>query len=450
MDQREFMFLEPLFKEQSWIESVNYSEGSPDVDYNLNEFRNTWFSKKQSRCLFQCYSEHFKTPPLPEDISWLSVQPFHLMDTPIIIARSPRFRNESFPWNVVEKTHRGQIGFVGLPEEHKAWSMVFGKVKYLPVMNALQLARYIAGCRLFIGNQSFPMSLAMALGVPVVQEVFAGSSDCVFHRPQAVYWQGGPYHEPSMKTRYVSTTPNKEGLIELGPQENAFGLGDILTITPLARRLGEKAIMCLPKLISRFAPLFDGLCPVKITDDSPIFPDVGQRFIESKLRQFGFNDFKDRAELPCVKLSETEIAGAKDWLSSLNLSKRPLFVQTRCAKQWESVRSRPDEFFSPIMEILKRTFSLILPSNDWDLRTLAARLHSIGLYFGVNTGDWHIAISVGCRCLVMDSEPCDGYDPGLWRYDTPKVLYSGFDQTNIVERIPWLIDPKLYEERRNS
>jgi len=45
-------------------------------------------------------------------------------------------------------------------------------IEYRPVQNFLELAEIIAGCKFFIGNQSFPFSLAEALKVNRVLEVY--------------------------------------------------------------------------------------------------------------------------------------------------------------------------------------------------------------------------------------------------------------------------------------
>lgn len=444
-----FRWLEPLLRAQPWIRSVEFRESVPLVNFNLNDFRRTWFNPNfghaKRRRLFETYAEHFKQPPLPENVAWLSVDPISDPQRPVVIARSPRFHNVNFPWQVVSNNYAGRMRFVGHKDEYEDWTKRFGQTsEYVPVKNALELAQIIAGAELFIGNQSFPMSLALALNVPVVQETCLGTPDCIFHRPNAIYSDKNQVRLPDLKPhkfRFVSNKPNAEGLIELGPQINAFGLGDTLTVTPLAERLGNKSIMCLPPSIERFAPLFHGLCPTKITEDAPVFPNTGKRFIESKLMQFGFTDFTPGTVLPIFRLTDSEIKQGTEWLAEQNPDKPPLVVHTNCVKIWSHVRSRPPEFFHPILDVLRQSFAIVEIPDETDLRMLAAYYRAVGRYFGVNTGNWHLAAAVGCRCLVMDSEPVPGYDPSLWRYTVPQIRYSGFDQKNIIEAIPWLLQP---------
>lgn len=91
------------------------------------------------------------------------------------------------------------MAFVGLREEYDEWQFHFpGSAIYQPVQDALELAGIISGARIFIGNQSLPMSLALALNVPIVQEVSPNNSDCVFNRANAVYYRTGSLALPSV------------------------------------------------------------------------------------------------------------------------------------------------------------------------------------------------------------------------------------------------------------
>lgn len=63
------------------------------------------------------------------------------------------------------------MGFVGLQEEYEDMKKSIPHLRYHPVNDFLQLAQLIAGCKFFIGNQSFPYSLAEALKVKRALEV---------------------------------------------------------------------------------------------------------------------------------------------------------------------------------------------------------------------------------------------------------------------------------------
>ncbi len=68
---------------------------------------------------------------------------------------------------------------------------LFGPVEHLPTENFLQMAEYIAGADLFIGNQSSPMSVALGVGNPIIQETCLEQPDCVFPRDNVQYVTDG-------------------------------------------------------------------------------------------------------------------------------------------------------------------------------------------------------------------------------------------------------------------
>jgi hypothetical protein len=77
--------------------------------------------------------------------------------------------------------------FVGLVTEWDVFCDQFGRVEYLPVAHAAEMADAIRNCRLFVGNQSLPYAIAEGLKVRTIQETFLGSADCVFPRANAKY-----------------------------------------------------------------------------------------------------------------------------------------------------------------------------------------------------------------------------------------------------------------------
>ena len=91
---------------------------------------------------------------------------------PVCISRNP-FYLEGVPditkveeWNNwIERKLLDQAFFVGLPSDH-AWfeETMQVKVKYVPTSDGLELARYIAGAKMMIGNQSMPATLALGIG----------------------------------------------------------------------------------------------------------------------------------------------------------------------------------------------------------------------------------------------------------------------------------------------
>lgn len=488
MRMEQFERLLPLLAVQPYLSRAVFSDRYPGTTtaFDLNRFREQWGDKAirartgistlvRMHCHILGVDEKFH----PRD-SWLTV-PSPIQTGMFVVHRSARYRSSedaAFPWPMLVKRFKGRLLFVGLPAEHADFQRTFGvKTAFWQCADFLELARVIAGASGFIGNQSFPCALALAAGQRVLQESWPTSPDCVFSRENfltqpfteasVAAWESSTRDTMTLITekdlvkpltesdvslkqeisittapspRLVSTTPIN-GMIELGPQLDASGLGDTLTITPLAERLGKRAIMCLPTGIARFAPLFTGLCPVRITDDAPVFPDPGStRFIESKLRMFNY-ECEDGRTPPVVRLSPIEKAQAAKWIKKLKGEKPPIIFHTAVALKWAHMRSRPTEWWSPIRSELEKHFTLIeeYPDAPTPLRKLAARYRAVGRYFGVNTGNWHLAVAGGCRCLVVDADECEGYNPALWRYSMPTCEYVGFDVGNVIAKVPWLL-----------
>ncbi len=53
------------------------------------------------------------------------------------------------------------------------------------------MANAIGSAKLFIGNQSCPMAIALGLGKNVIQEVWPLNGNCILNRANAVYWKSG-------------------------------------------------------------------------------------------------------------------------------------------------------------------------------------------------------------------------------------------------------------------
>ena len=61
--------------------------------------------------------------------------------------------------------------FVGLPKEHEFFEWTFGvNIDYHKTDTLIDLFRVIKGAELFIGNSSFPLSLAIGMGHPQIKQ----------------------------------------------------------------------------------------------------------------------------------------------------------------------------------------------------------------------------------------------------------------------------------------
>lgn len=186
-----FEMLAPLLAAQPYVTKSQFTERHPGTDaaFDLNTYRRNWQDSDirtrtgiRSIVGMHCYTlgvfEKFKTPE-----PWLTVpDPIELPY--YTVHRSPRYQSDDFPWEILLKRFAGRLLFVGLSSEHSAFHSKFNvSLPFWKCADFLDLARVIAGSAGFIGNQSFPMSIALGLGKNVLQESWAASPDCVLPRP---------------------------------------------------------------------------------------------------------------------------------------------------------------------------------------------------------------------------------------------------------------------------
>lgn len=210
--RKQFDFLAPLLREQPYISDVIYSDSVPNVDYDLNIFRYYWRTNAISDWLRQNGHTHtpslmwihlgaFKVNDWSDETPWLRVEKAE-PPKPVVIHRSARYNNPNFPWSKIKNTFPGKLLFVGLKEEHKAWCNSYGVIDFYQVRDALEMARLIAGSKLFIGNQSFPYAIAEGMKHTTIQETWnngPNGSDCIFDRSNAVFYRTGVLVMPDVK-----------------------------------------------------------------------------------------------------------------------------------------------------------------------------------------------------------------------------------------------------------
>ena len=194
-------YLRSLFESQPYIGAVIHSKNCPDnVDVNFESYqafyrlmlgpdliklnmmcagvRSHHFPLKLSGVTL--HSEHVKymdgihfdldkhrdLQGWSQDHAWLKVDPVHVHD--VIINRSPRYNEDYFDYTLL-KEH--DCGFIGLKEEYDEFIKRYGFSDYIKVDNSLDVARYIAGSKLFVGNQSSCKAIAEGLKHPRLVEI---------------------------------------------------------------------------------------------------------------------------------------------------------------------------------------------------------------------------------------------------------------------------------------
>lgn len=181
-----FAQIEPLLDLQPYLWKAQWTGVLPaSVDYDMNQFRNLLMGHPNSGSIFNFHHKITGTQ-YPEDKPWLVVDfPLTVPHRPVVVSRSLRYRNPDFPWRKIWEKHKDRMLFVGTREEHTDFIDTVGDVPYLATSDMLALARVIYGAKVFIGNQSAPMAIALGLMTNVIQETWPEDANCIFARRTA-------------------------------------------------------------------------------------------------------------------------------------------------------------------------------------------------------------------------------------------------------------------------
>lgn len=138
------------------------------LDYDLDIFRKFSFMLDRGSIT----KWYFNVFGISADTSkpWLIAPKEEQYKDSIIVSRSHRYRAPFITYNFLNKYKN--VCFIGVPEEYNDIKKEVPNIKHLPVNDFLQMATIINSCKLFIGNQSFPFSIAEGLKVNRLLEVF--------------------------------------------------------------------------------------------------------------------------------------------------------------------------------------------------------------------------------------------------------------------------------------
>lgn len=167
LNEKMVAMLQPLLLAQKDFVTVDILKDQP-VDYNLDLIREYPFPLNRgniARWYFYIFAVNYDLGK-----PWLHVHPDQSMKDHIVIARSQRYRQPLIDYSFLRKYKK--IAFVGVPQEFDDMRQMLPDIEYRPVEDFLQLAQVIAGSKLFIGNQSFPFSIAEALKAKRMLEVY--------------------------------------------------------------------------------------------------------------------------------------------------------------------------------------------------------------------------------------------------------------------------------------
>ena len=176
-----FEFIAPLLRAQPYVtgatcdpkgrmEHWNYSP--PGMTHDLNAFRAQCGDIAHVHLAVSHAKPHGvrvdpAVPWLEPDPSWGPMG----CEGGLIVARSFRYRH---PKGRAKYPTDPRAWFVGLREEAEDFGL-----RHLPVSDAWDLARVVWQAGRFAGNQSFPLSVAVGLGVPHALETEPNCSNCL-------------------------------------------------------------------------------------------------------------------------------------------------------------------------------------------------------------------------------------------------------------------------------
>jgi len=158
--------LRPLLLSQDYINKVEKFTHDKAVDFDLDIFRDTP-QNLRAGSISQWY---FPVFGISCDLSvpWITLEKTRMAEEYIIISRSSRYNNESLDYSFLSRYPK--LGFVGIESEYNQIKRSIAKIEYFRVENFLELALIINSSGLFIGNQSFPYSIAESMKVPRLLE----------------------------------------------------------------------------------------------------------------------------------------------------------------------------------------------------------------------------------------------------------------------------------------
>jgi hypothetical protein len=160
------MFI-PLMKYQPQInECAVYN--AEVVDYDLDVFRNYSFLQDRGNIARWYFYVYAISPSLHKP--WLIAPLQTSYNEYIVIARSHRYRSPLIDYSFLQKFKK--IIFLGVEEEFVDMKQMIPNIEFKKVKDFLEMATIINSCKLFIGNQSFPFSIAEALKVKRILEVY--------------------------------------------------------------------------------------------------------------------------------------------------------------------------------------------------------------------------------------------------------------------------------------
>ncbi|HEY8781616.1 MAG TPA: hypothetical protein VIM16_08390 [Mucilaginibacter sp.] len=167
LNQKMVDMLSPLVSSQVYIEKCEIYNGQ-FIHIDLDVFRSQAIPLDKANIARWCGYVTGVTPQLWK--SWITVTPNADYEGKIVIARSGRYRNPDINYSFLKKYNN--LVFIGIKSEYDDLRKSVPDLLWKQVEDFFDLAQVIAGCKFFIGNQSFPFAIAEGLKIPRILEAY--------------------------------------------------------------------------------------------------------------------------------------------------------------------------------------------------------------------------------------------------------------------------------------
>jgi hypothetical protein len=194
LNQKMVDMLKPLIEYQPQIaQCAVYSDDA--IDYDLDVFRNYPMMLDRGNIARWYFNVFGISYPLHKP--WLTAPKDEKWSNTIVVARSHRYRSPGIDYSILNN-YPNKV-FVGIKPEYEDMQQALPDIAFAEVNNFLELATIINSCKLFIGNQSFPFSIAEALKVNRLLEVFYECPNVVVEGEGANDFMYQPQFETQVK-----------------------------------------------------------------------------------------------------------------------------------------------------------------------------------------------------------------------------------------------------------
>jgi hypothetical protein len=173
MNAKDFEFIKDFMRAQKYITKFDVLDPkTSQITHNLDRFRPPFVGHPGNYVDIYADVFNLKTSDIKEHLRntiWLTVPTSKVIEgRDIMINRTTRWLPPTISpiWNDWKQQGlEARSFFVGLPDEYVAFKQQIGwNIPHQPVLTLLEMAQYIQGVEVFIGNQSAGLSVAIGLG----------------------------------------------------------------------------------------------------------------------------------------------------------------------------------------------------------------------------------------------------------------------------------------------